>query len=220
MLQGSLDTFELAEVLAMLARKGQTGRLRLHSGPAVVDLYLDAGTVAHAEITDQGSAPRVATSMAALEEACFQILRWDHGVFEFQERPLPAAARRLDAGVEEVMAGARRRLDAWERVKSVIPSMSAQPRLRPELEAAQVTLDRDAWKVLAAIDGRRTVQALARTVGSSTYELCQLLTNLVHQGLVEISSRPTVTIAPPSGAKVRQTIRPDAVESEETVAEA
>src|SRR5579884_3315011 len=135
MLQGSLDTFELAEVLDMLARKRQTGRLRLHSGPAVVDLYLDQGAVAHAETAEQGSAPRVATTLAGVEEACFQILRWDHGAFEFQERPLPSNARRLDAPVETVLAGSRRRLGAWERVESVIPSMSAQPRLRPDIEA-------------------------------------------------------------------------------------
>lgn len=209
MLQGSLDTFDLGEVLAMLARKRQHGRLRLHSGPAAVDLYLNDGMIVHAESVDHGSSPRVAGTRAGLEEACFEILRWDHGSFEFQERVMSKSSRGLDATVDSVLEGARRRLEAWERVESVIPSMDVQPRLRKTLDVPEITITPDAWRVLAAIDGRRTVQALARVLGVSGYDLCQTLTNLVNLGLVEVNALPKVTIAAPgsNGGSPRPSIR-------------
>ena len=195
MLQGSFDTFDFAEVLGVLSEKGQSGKLRLHSGPASVDLYLSDGRLVHAESVDHGSAPRVASSRNRLEEACFEVLRWDHGTFEFQPGVTPQSPRGLDATVESVLEGARRRLEVWERVESIIPSLDVQPRLARELSAKEVVIDQHAWRVLAAIDGRRTVQALARVLSVSTFELCQLLSRMVADGLVEVNHQPKVAIA-------------------------
>lgn len=197
MLQGSFDTFDFAEVLGVLSEKHQTGRLRLHSGPASVDLYLTSGRLVHAESVDHGSPPRVAASRARLEEACFEVLRWDHGSFEFQPGVAPQSSRGLNAAVDSVMEGARQRLEVWERVESIIPSMDVQPRLARELRAKEVVVDQQAWRVLAAIDGRRSVQALSRVLSISAFELCQLLSRMVNDGLVEVNHRPKVAIAPP-----------------------
>ena len=198
MLQGSFDTFDFSEVLVALSRKRQTGKLRLHSGLASVDLYLADGTLVHAESVDHGSPPRVAGSRSRLEEACFEVLRWDHGSFEFHPGAAPQSPRGLDATVESVLEGARRRLELWERVESIIPSMDVQPRLARELRAKEVVIDQQSWQVLAAIDGRRTVTALARILSVSAFELCQLLSRLVNDGLVEVNLRPKVAIAPPA----------------------
>ena len=198
MLQGSFDTFDFAEVLVVLSQKRQTGKLRLHSGPASVDLYLADGNLVHAESVDHGSPPRVAGTRSRLEEACFEVLRWDHGTFEFHPGVSPQSPRGLDATVDSVLAGARQRLEVWERVESIIPSMDVQPRLARELRAKEVVIDQRSWQVLAAIDGRRTVTALARILSVSAFELCQLLSRLVNDGLVEVNLRPKVAIAPPA----------------------
>lgn len=201
MLQGSFDTFDFAEVLVVLADKHQTGKLRLHSGPASVDLYLADGRLIHAESVDHGSPPRVAGTRSRLEETCFDVLRWGHGSFEFHPGVSPQSTRGLDATVESVLEGARRRLQVWDRVESVIPSMDVQPRLAGELGAKEVVIDQQAWRVLAAIDGRRTVAALARTLSVSAFELCQLLSRMVQDGLVEVNHQPKVAIAPPVKAR-------------------
>ena len=197
MLQGSFDTFDFAEVLGVLSQKRQTGKLRLHSGPASVDLYLNDGRLVHAESVDHGSPPRIAATRSRLEEACFEVLRWDHGSFEFHRGMAPQFSRGLDATVESVLEGARRRLEVWDRVESIIPSMDVQPRLAKELRAQEVVIDQHAWRVLAAIDGRRTVGALARILSVSSFELCQLLSRMVNDGLIEVNQRPKVAIAPP-----------------------
>ena len=212
MLQGSFDTFDFAEVLVVLSQKNQTGKLRLHSGPASVDLYLADGKLVHAESVDHGSPPRVAATRSRLEEACFEVLRWDHGSFEFHSGVSPQSPRGLDASVDSVLEGARRRLEVWDRVESIIPSMDVQPRLARELGSREVVIDQQAWRVLAAIDGRRTVGALARVLSVSAFELCQLLSRMVNDGLIEVNHRPKVAIAPPVAASRkgnRTTVRVD-----------
>lgn len=212
MLQGSFDTFDFAEVLGVLSQKRQTGKLRLHSGPASVDLYMVEGRLVHAESVDHGSPPRVAATRSRLEEACFEVLRWDHGSFEFHPGASPQSPRGLDASVESVLEGARRRLEVWDRVESIIPSMDVQPRLARELRSREVVIDQQSWRVLAAVDGRRTVGALARVLSVSAFELCQLLSRMVNDGLIEVNHRPRVAIAPPVAAArtgTRTTVRVD-----------
>ncbi|HVA43737.1 MAG TPA: DUF4388 domain-containing protein [Acidimicrobiales bacterium] len=199
MLQGSFDTFDFPEVLGMLSRKCQSGKLRMHCGSAVVELYLAEGRLTHAESSDHGIPVRVADSRPRLEETCFEVLRWDHGSFEFYPNAVPSSGRNLDAPVDSVLSGARRRVEEWERVQLIIPSLDVQPRLVSDLAAAEVTISRPSWRILAAVDGRRNGIALARTLGLSHFELSFALADLVSAGLVEVSTRPKVSIAPPSG---------------------
>jgi hypothetical protein len=199
MLQGSFDTFDFPEVLAMLSRKRQTGKLRTHSGPSVVEIYLSDGSLSHAESSDHGIPVRVAETRARLEEACFEVLRWDHGSFEFHPNAVPIASRNLDAAVDAVIGGARRRVEEWERVQQVIPSLEIQPRLVAELDRDEVTVSKAAWRILVALDGRRNGVALARSLGLSHFEMSFALAELVSQGLVAVNTRPKVAIAPPAG---------------------
>ncbi|MHB1924076.1 MAG: DUF4388 domain-containing protein [Acidimicrobiales bacterium] len=199
MLQGSFDTLDFPEVLGMLSRKRQSGKLRMHCGSAVVELYLAEGRLTHAESSDHGIPVRVADSRSRLEETCFEVLRWDHGSFEFHPNAVPTSSRNLDAPVDSVLSGARRRVEEWERVQLIIPSLDVQPRLVSELASPEVTVSRSSWRILAALDGRRNGLALARTLGLSHFELSFALAELVTAGLVEVSARPKVSIAPPGG---------------------
>jgi hypothetical protein len=201
MLQGSFDTFDFSEVLAMLASKDQSGRLRLHYGTASVDLFLHEGRLARAEYSEHGSPSRLADTPERLEEACFEVLRWEHGSFEFHPGALPNSTRSVEAEVDAVLEGARRRLAEWDTVQAIIPSLEVQPRLAPELSSDSVVVTRQAWRVLAAVDGRRNGQALSRTLGMSPYELSALLAGLVNEGLLQVNQRPKVTVAAPEGSR-------------------
>lgn len=195
MLQGSFETFDFAELLGMLSRKRQTGKLRLHCGTSSVELYMADGRLTYAESTDHGTSARAADTGDRLEEACFEVLRWEHGSFEFHPGQKATSRRRTDATVDSVLAGARQRLTDWERVQELIPSLDAQPRLVPELTSETVVVTRQAWRVLAAVDGRRNGHALSRILGLSPYELSGLLADLVSSGLLQMSPRPKVTVA-------------------------
>lgn len=201
MLQGSFETFDFCEVLGMLSNKKQSGRLRMHYGSAAVELFLDEGVLTYGESTDHSAPSRAADTRERMEEACFEILRWDHGSFEFHPGVMPPTGRRVEATIESILDGARRRLSKWDRVQRLIPSLEVQPRLVPDLPVESVTISKQAWRVLAAVDGRRNGQALARILGLSHYELSALLADLVTDGLVQVVRRPTVTVAAPSAGR-------------------
>ena len=224
MLQGSFETFQFPEVLNMLSRKRQTGRLRLHSSSSVVDIHLADGRLSHAEVSRHGAAVQVADTRPRLEEACFEVLRWDHGSFEFHPGKPSGPGQRLDAPVEGVLNGARARLEQWRQVERIVPSMDVQPRLVRDVGRDDITLDRAAWRVVSAVDGRRNVQTLARTLSLSQYELGSILSRLVADGLVEInSSRPKVALAPkvPARESTMSSVRlPDRDDSGEAGGEA
>ena len=74
--------------------------------------------------------------------------------------------------------------------------MDVRPRVVDELIPEAVTLTRDRWRLIAAIDGRRSVHRLARTLGLGTYEVGRLLKSLVDDGIVTIDAeRPKAAIA-------------------------
>ena len=45
---------------------------------------------------------------------------------------------------------------------AVIPSLECRARLSEELGSEQLVLDRDRWRFITAIDGRRSVRELVR----------------------------------------------------------
>jgi len=72
--------------------------------------------------------------------------------------------------VEEALEQARRRLAEWQELQALIPSLEVQPRLVSELDPGQVTLDREQWRVLTAVDGRRNLRSIGRALNLSDFE--------------------------------------------------
>jgi hypothetical protein len=194
-LQGSFDVLGFSEVLQLLESKRQTGRLHVRASGLAGSIYFRDGNLTGAESGEHTVPPTGAEARTRLEELCFEFLQSERGVFEFQPRvnaPWPAL---LSTPVETVLRDARARLIEWREIQAVIPSMDVRPRVVEELVTEAVTLTRERWRLIAAIDGRRSVHRLARTLGLGTYEVGKLLKSLVDDGIVTIDvERPTATI--------------------------
>jgi hypothetical protein len=222
-LQGTFDVLTFPEVLELLEKKRQTGRLHLRSGGLAGYVYVRGGELTGAELGDQ--TPKTsAEAKARLEELCFEFLQCERGMFDFQPRvatPWPSTPE----SVQEALAQARQRLQEWREIQVAIPSMEARPRVVEELAPEQVTLTRDRWRLMAAIDGRRTVHRLARTLGLGTFEVGRLLKSLVDDGIVTIDTeRPKAAIAADAESRVvrvgpvdRDDVAVDAGEGREAV---
>jgi hypothetical protein len=195
-LQGSFDVLGFSEVLELLERKRQSGRLHVRAGGVAGHIYLRDGHLTGAESGDYSTPATAGEARTRLEELCFEFLQCERGVFEFQPRVASPWATQLSSSVEAVLREARQRLVEWREIQAVIPSMDVRPRVVDELVPEAVTLTRDRWRLIAAIDGRRTVHRLARTLGLGTYEAGRLLKSLVDDGIVTIDAeRPKATIA-------------------------
>lgn len=94
--------------------------------------------------------------------------------------------------VEQVLRDAGRRVDAWRAIAEAIPSTSVVMRVAPTLpiEADSVTVSGTEWQVLAALDGRRTVAEIIRSLGMSAFTVCSALHRLLTAGAIEIDEQP------------------------------
>jgi hypothetical protein len=128
------------------------------------------------------------------------VVRWPEAAVEFMESLLraphvafafePAVRWRggpsaRDRSIGSVV-GRRVRVEQWSKVEKVIPSLDVRPTLVPQT-SGDVTLDREDWRLLRTINGRRTVSALAQTTHMSPAGTCERLMNLFRRGLVELN---------------------------------
>jgi Domain of unknown function (DUF4388) len=224
-LTGTFDALDFAEVLELLARRSCTGRLSIRAGSVHATVHLDDGSAVGVEVSGTGWRDPGRNWRTSLEEVCFQILRSGRGSFEFQP------AERRDTPVNgsikltEVVAAAQKRLSLWREVESVIPSMSVVPQLSEGLITDSMTVNQEQWRVICALDGRRTVAAVARRLDMDQLSLAQILKPLVEDGalaLVGPESLPrsalirpeSVDVIPGEDGSADAPIRFDAIESE------
>jgi hypothetical protein len=205
-LQGSLDTFSLAEILGLIERSRHTGALTVQGPDAHGTLYTAAGRFSAGEAADySGPVDDRHALDVRLIDVCFHLMRFESGSFEFSANQAPpwTAERATDIGpiVETVEHIVR----AWPAVEAVLPSFDVRPQVADELPEESLTLSRTAFKIFALIDGRRTVRQIAREVGHSVVEVGPVLKDLIEHGAVGIeSAEPARTNVPdlllPSGA--------------------
>src|SRR5947209_2945988 len=187
-LQGSFDVLGFADVLNLLAHKRETGRLRVRGPGVATDFFFEGGRLAAADDGESQPPGSEADARSRVEEACFEILSHERGTFEFAAGPGSPWNVGLAASVERVLSEANRRLEEWEMIEAVIPSMDLRPRVVGELATESVTIDANAWRFLVSIDGRRNLHALARKLGLSRFEARRRLKELIDLGLVEIDT--------------------------------
>jgi hypothetical protein len=185
-LQGTFDTLSLPELLGLLAHSQKTGTLWLEAGPATAALYLDDGRCCAAQSGDlTGKVNDAAALLARIVELCFSAARQEDGAFRFGSEEPPWVCPEtvnLDAAVDELA----RLLDEWRDIQAVIPSLDARVRLAEDLGVEELTVDRDRWALLVAIDGRRSVRELVRKTSRPTLEICHAIVALVEAGAITV----------------------------------
>ena len=190
-LSGTFDVLDFTEVLRLLGRQELTGRLHVRNRSYGANLFFEDGQVVGADQSEHQTAAVGGDVRGRLEEICFELLDSERGNFEFHPgRPgaLPATTR---LKVEGVLTRARKRLEDWHELQSVIPSLDLQPRLVVDLERTEVTIDRERWRLLTAIDGRRNLHAIGRALNLSDFDVCRVTRSLVDDGIVELDGRTT-----------------------------
>ena len=196
-LQGTLDTFSLAEILGLIERARHTGALVVSSPDAHGTLYVAAGRFCAGEAADYSGPVEDRHALdVRLIDVCFHLMRLEGGSFEFTANSAPpwTAERATDIGpiVETVEHIVR----AWPAVEAVLPSFDVRPELAAELPEDSLTLSRSGFKIFTLIDGERTVRQIAREAGHSVVEVGPVLKDLIEHGAVTIESG-TRTVAPP-----------------------
>lgn len=196
-LQGTLDTFALADVLRLLSATQKTGRLRIGGGRGSGSIWLTSGAVTGLEVSH-------APYATAPVDALFELLRFTDGSFTFDaevahEAPAPPA------DIEELLTAAEALLAEWREIESVVPSMDAWVTLRRSLPVDTVTIDQDRWTTLVAVGSGASVRTVADALALGELPVSRAVRDLVELGVADVEMRaPTAASSPPAATAADQ----------------
>lgn len=208
-LQGSLETFSLADVLVLLASTKKTGQLRVAGSARDGKVWVDDGQIVQSTIGGKD---------VSAVDAVFDLLRLTSGSFTFEgddAAPQPGTPQVVDL----VLADAQARLAEWRAIEAVVPSLDAVIDMAPEAPGNAVTVDADQWKLLVAVAGGRSVQELMDRTDRSEYEACKAVKELVDAQFVTVQVSGKLAARPAKEARV-ETPEPPAAPTEEPAEEA
>jgi hypothetical protein len=123
------------------------------------------------------------------EEVVFELMSWQEGYFSFEDRPVsdvPAEAL-TRTPTSFLLMEAARRIDEWSRIEKKIPHLGIVPVFAPVADAeATGALDLlpAEWELLAVVDGRRDVRALAAALGRAEFDVAKTLFGLASAGII------------------------------------
>ncbi len=200
-LQGTLDTFALADVLRLLATTAKTGRLRVEGDRGHGDVWLRDGTV-------MASSAERAIDGAPSEEIVFELLRFEVGSFDFElDEPSPNGEQPED--VEVLLRDANALLSEWKDLEKVVPSLEHQVTLVDTLPGDDVTIAAEHWPTVVAVGTGSSVGQLASALTLGELGVTRKVRDLVELGVVSLDEptpgarRRSLDVAPPPDPSTR-----------------
>src|SRR6266511_3628269 len=123
-----------------------------------------------------------------IEEVVFEVMSWNEGYFSFSEGTVADVPTEIAVRipVEALLMEGARRIDEWSRIETRIAHVGVVPTLAPPPESGGGELDLlpPEWEVLALIDGRRDVRALATELARSDFDVAKTLFGLESAGVI------------------------------------
>jgi hypothetical protein len=124
---------------------------------------------------------------AKAEETIYDLFLWPEGKFEFKDGELPAnISVSIDVEVTRVILEGMRRVDEWQRIKEVIPSMSVTFRVMIGHPLPEDAVEREALK-LASLN--KSLAAICMELRRSEFEVATTFFQLHQRGLLEVDKR-------------------------------
>ncbi|MGB6057681.1 MAG: DUF4388 domain-containing protein [Microthrixaceae bacterium] len=180
-LQGTIDTFPLTDVLALLGSSAKTGLLTLTGDRGSGRIWLDGENILGGSLDD--------TAPLGVDRLMFELLRFEQGSFEFSAFEPSEIPEFGDAPmqVKVCVENAGKMLEQWERIESIVPSLAHRISLAPELPVDELSVDGELWSFLVAVSTSGTVADAATALGMDSYEGSAVIASLIEQKLVVIA---------------------------------
>ena len=203
MLHGTLDTLDLGDVLVLLEMGKKTGALEVESDDGHGVLFLIDGRFVGSGADEADPHPSSLEQFEAeLVDACAALLGLESGTFRFLDGRTPSEIPRESLPISPILADAKQAAAQWREVAASIPSLDAPVLLVPELPADEIVLDRRSWRVLALVDGSRSVRDLARDLARNMADVGRTVAELSGRGVVaffEAPADPVLLAGEPAG---------------------
>ena len=143
-------------------------------------------------------------------EVLYDAFVWSSGEFGFAEQlELPEYAVTITVDLPNLIMEGARRIEEWEHCLQLLPDSSAVYRVVAAPRDDRVTLTADEWRILFMIDGKRSLDDLARDAEDDPLSVYRVVYGLAANQLIEpvVSGEPSVpraTARPPDDT-MRQT---------------
>lgn len=123
-----------------------------------------------------------------IQDSIFDLMRWSSGNFQFEHPIETDESIGLSVSTENLIMEGSRRLDEWDSVRKKVPGLDAVVDMAPAPgeSGVEVNLQPEEWRLLALVDGRRTVGDLVDLSGQGEFMTCKLLYGMVGAGLLEV----------------------------------
>jgi hypothetical protein len=189
-LQGSLETFALPDVLVLLSSTKKDGELSVTGERVDGKVWLEKGQIVHARIGSTDSKP---------VDAIFELLRLPNGDFVF-EADAAAPTKGEPEGIDSVLADAQVRLGEWNEIAKVVPHLDAVVDMAADAPSDEVIVSRDQWSLLRRVAGGRSVHDLMVALGTSEYDTCKTVKELVDSKLasIDVDAKPQAKAEAPA----------------------
>jgi len=185
-ISGGLDNTRCPEILKILSLGKRSGRLFLNSATDTGNIFFRDGQIIHAQSgTLQGT------------KAIYEMSVWSSGEYQFFVDDTPDVIT-IDLSMDDILNEASNRIRQMDRITSLIPSSSVIYSLDPDIKEKDITLKSIQWKVLANIDGKRSIADVAQSVGLGVSDAMKVFYTLVKLELLrdaDLSESETASIS-------------------------
>jgi hypothetical protein len=192
--QGSIQELPVPDIIQLVSVSGKTGMFTLVRGPERGYIYLKNGQMVHARLGEVTG-----------EEAIYALAIWSSGDFQFAPGEEPDTVS-IEKSNTSLLMEAARRLDEWKVLSRKIPGVDYVPVFLRRDVAEPVTLSPPEWNLATKIDGKKTVEELARVNGSSSFETAKILYGLITANLIEMKSAEVARQPAPVSAPAPQAL--------------
>ena len=175
--QGSIQELPIPDIIQLVSVSGKTGMFTLTRGGERGHIYLKNGQMTHAKLGDLDG-----------EEAVYALAIWSTGDFQFTPGEEAESTTIRKSNTSLLMESARR-IDEWKVLSRKIPGLESVPTLLSRDASEPLTVSPLEHNLVLRIDGKKTVEEIARELDSSSFETAKILYGLITAGLVEMRSR-------------------------------
>jgi len=186
-LEGNLKDFDLSDILQLIHMGKKTGALEVVAEAESGVIYFSNGTAVHAVVSDLSG-----------DEAVNRILRCRAGHFAFKP-DIGTSYHSIKTPLQHLVLDAARQIDEWQDIQKLIPNLDIVLAIEenPSAGTEDIKLQPSEWRVLAIVDGAKSIKGIVKDGHIGDFETCKVLYGLLSSGLLKVVPQAKPEPAPP-----------------------
>jgi hypothetical protein len=173
-LSGNLLDIDILYILQLITKNKKTGVLEIQGEELSGNIYFKSGEILHSECEN-------VTGYSALVDLALIT----NGFFVFTRENVNSA-KTIERSTAQLLMELDSIRNDWKEILKKIGSVNSIPVLTAGSTQNKVSLGSTEFKVIAKIDGTKSIREIAEAIGTSYFEIGKVVSDLIDKHLVEI----------------------------------